>query len=180
MWFARLTTYGGQRGGRFGSGTARGETLAVSSGTVVAMPQPNSSGTGTPRPVAAALDWWGAQTGPARATALGGVAILAIVVLGVVALLSTSGNGDESPSGVTIRSNSGGLLQPTDTPGVVSRVTSGSRDAADEDDRPKPDPDPLSRLPLIRTLDALKQFGEPPDATFARLRIPSQGVNAPV
>ncbi len=127
----------------------------------------------------AVVRWWALQPGPARATAVGGLAIVAFAVFGVTMLLS--GGGDGGPSGVTVRSSGqGGILKPSNTPEVASRVVSGSRDAADEEDRPKPDPNPLNRLPLVRTLEALKQYGEPPDATFARLRIPSQGVNAPV
>jgi LPXTG-site transpeptidase (sortase) family protein len=60
----------------------------------------------------------------------------------------------------------------------VLRSVSGTRDAADEEDRPKADPDPLHRLPLVRTLEGMRQYGDPPGAGFARLRIPSQGVNA--
>lgn len=123
--------------------------------------------------------WWAHQPGPARATALGGVAIVAIALFGLSMLLS--GGGDTSDGGLTVRSSgSGGILQPSSTPEPMARAASGRRDAADEDDRPKPDPNPLNRLPLVRTLEALKQYGEPPDATFARLRIPSQSVNAPV
>ena len=123
--------------------------------------------------------WWALQPGPARATALGGVAIIAVALLGLSMLLA--GGSDTSEGGVTVRSSgSGGILQPSPTAELVSRVATGRRDAADEDDRPKPDPNPLNRLPLVRTLEALKQYGEPPDATFARLRIPSQSVNAPV
>ncbi len=122
--------------------------------------------------------WWALQSGPSRATAVGGAVIVIAVVVGLVTLIP--GSSDGIP-GVTVRSaGGGGILKPTPAPDVVGRLASGTRDAADEDDRPRPDSNPLNRLPLVRSLEALKQYGEPPDATFARLRIPSQGVNAPV
>lgn len=109
---------------------------------------------------------------------MGGLAIVLLAVVGLVTVLT--GGGGES-AGLTVRSSGGGgILQPQPTQAAVPRVLSSSRDAADEDDRPKPDPNPLNRLPLVRSLEGLKQYGEPPDATFARLRIPSQSVNAPV
>src|SRR5688572_5445190 len=132
-------------------------------------------------PLASLTRWWSAQTGPARATAVGGGAILLVAVVGLVMLLASTGGGGSGGDGVTVRSSKGGdILQPSTPTRVVGRVVGGSRDAADEDDRPKADPDPRSRLPLVRTLDGLRQYGDPPGAGYARLRIPSQGVNATV
>jgi hypothetical protein len=140
------------------------------------LPETHSTG-----PVDSVRRWWALQTGPARATALGGAAIVLVAFLGVVAILVSSGSGEDSSPGLTVRSTgTSGILQPTASTGTVARIASGVRDAADEDDRPRVEADPINRLPLVRSLDALKQYGEPPDANFARLRIPSHGVNAPV
>ena len=99
-------------------------------------------------------------------------------VLGVILLLTSFGG---AAGGVSVRSSKGaGLVQPSAVGGVSVRALSGSRDAADEDDRPHADLDPLSRLPIVRTLEGMRQYGDPPGAGYARLRIPSQGVNAPV
>ena len=131
-------------------------------------------------PLAFVKRWWSTQTGPARATAVGGAAILLTTLVGIAILIANTG-GAGPGQGVTVRSSKGGdILQPATPTRVVARVVGGSRDAADEDDRPKADPDPRSRLPLVRTLDGLRQYGDPPGAGFARLRIPSQGVNATV
>lgn len=140
------------------------------------MPQPD----GPPRssPLASVARWWSTQNGPVRATAIGGAVIIAGAVLGVALLLTSAGG---EGAGVTVRSAKGGrLVQPSATAGLTGRTASGSRDAAEEDDRPKADADPKSRLPLVRTLEGMRQYGDPPGAGYARLRIPSQGVNASV
>ncbi len=129
-------------------------------------------------PLEGVARWWSSQTGPARATALGGLVILLAALGGLVLLLGSSGG---EGAGVTVRSTKGGpIVQPSVPPALVAKAVSGSRDAADEDDRPKTDPDPRSRLPLVRTLDGMRQYGDPPGTGYARLRIPSQGVNATV
>jgi LPXTG-site transpeptidase (sortase) family protein len=122
--------------------------------------------------------WWAVQPVSTRVTAVGGIAIMLIAVVGVASLLLTLG-GDGA--GVTVRSSRGArIVQPVAGSGLKGRLASASRDAADEEDRPQSNVDPKTRLPLVRTLEGMRQYGDPPGAGFARLKIPSQNVNATV
>ena len=107
--------------------------------------------------------------------------IIVGAVVGVIVLLTSF---SVEGGSVSVRSAKGrGIVQPAapSTPaGVGARGRSGARGAADEADRPQTELDPKSRLPLVRSLEGMRQYGDPPGADYARLKIPSQGVNAAV
>jgi sortase (surface protein transpeptidase) len=123
-------------------------------------------------------EWWAGQSGPNRATVIGGLLIVLGALGGVVFALA-SALGDDPAAVRQPDSTAGPAVVATVAPDAP--VLEGTRDAAEEGFIEYPGPsDPTLRLPLVRNLADLAKYAEPPNSSFARLRIPSLNVTAPV
>ena len=118
------------------------------------------------------MRWWTSQGLPVRAGALVAAGVSLGLLLGAALLLARSG--DEGESAVVAVRTVTPVSTPTPTPSPTSTVTPTPT--------PTPTPEPTPEgPPTVSTIQELaERYGEPPDATLGRFRIPSLSVDAPL
>ena len=129
-------------------------------------------------------EWWGERPSVARWTILGGGAGLVVGLVIAVALIALSGGGSDTPEVVATPVRPSATADATEDPTPVPIV--GSLRAASPAELDDPfygvgaiPPAPEVGPPTVGSLSELhNQYGEAPDATLGRLRIPVLGVDA--
>ncbi|MEZ4501798.1 MAG: class F sortase [Dehalococcoidia bacterium] len=130
----------------------------------------------------AVADWWASQPPANRIASIGGAGIVVGAIVGVVVVLGTAGGANANDGAVvasTTTATSGPSASATSTlPPSEGDVVARSADEDGFEAAPEPRP---PGPPTIRDLGTfVSEYGDPPGADFARLRIPSLGVDAPV
>ena len=94
-------------------------------------------------------------------------------VVGAVLLLGGGGGSDDAPASVVVR---------TATPTPTSTATPVATPSPTPTATPTPTPEPTPEgPPTVLSVEALTaEFGDPPDATLGRFRIPTLGIDAPL
>ena len=119
------------------------------------------------------LSWWSRQGPPARVGALAAAGVALGLVVG--ALLAAGGGGDGDPPAVVVRQTQTPAPTPTTTPAPEATATRSPTPAP-----PTPEPTPGEEELIGSIAELVEQYGEPPDASRGRFRIPILGVDAPL
>jgi len=129
------------------------------------------------------VDWWASQPPANRVASIGGAGIVVGVVVGVAVVLGGAAGGAGANDGTVAIVTSTATSTPS--PSATSVTLPGDGDlvarVADEDGF-EPGPEPRAPgPPTVRDLATfVSEYGDPPGADFARLRIPALGIDAPV
>ena len=118
------------------------------------------------------MTWWNVRPRWAQLSIAGGAAGVVVgVIVGTVVV--AAGGGSDRPPQLVVATNT-----PTSTPTVTATPTRTPTPTATPTEEPEPTETPVPAITSLADLHA--QFGEAPDATYGRFRIPSLGVNAPL
>lgn len=120
-----------------------------------------------------AAAWWGRASTGLRAGVIGGSVAAVVAVVAITGLLSSGGGGDADAAPVVVATPT-----PTPTPPRIVTATATPTPTPTAEPTATPTPEPT---PSIATISELtERFGDPPDATLGRFRIPLLGVDAPL
>lgn len=123
--------------------------------------------------------WWSRQTALVRAGSLAsGIAGLGLLVVGLVVLAGALADGPTALAGA--QDSGGEAPSATATAASTGTATGTPRATRTPTRTPTPAPTPTEEPPVRSIQELTAEFGEPPDATFGRFRIPALGVDAPL
>ncbi len=115
--------------------------------------------------------WWSAQGMAARVAALAVAGGSIGTIIGGAALLVSAGGSGEPP--VLVQRTPTLTATPTTTPTTPTPTPTLTPE-------PTPTPTPTPEPPVSSVRELTDGYGEPPDSTLGRFRIPSLGIDAPL